>query len=49
MRAGLLPRLERDDHHFYPLPVVRPGGAAMSGEEGLINCLATALAKSGRS
>lgn len=43
MRAGLWPRLKRDDHHFYPLPVVRPRGAAMNGEEGLVNSLVTAL------
>lgn len=47
MRAGLWPRLERNDRHFFSLPVVRPGGAAMSGEEGLINCLAKAFAKVG--
>ena len=32
MRAGLLPRLARDDRHFLPLPIVRPGRADVMGE-----------------
>ena len=47
MRAGLWPRLQRDDHHFYALPVLRPGRAAMNGEEGLVSSLATALSDVG--
>ena len=39
LRAGLLPRLERDDRHFLPLPVIRPERAAISGETGLIRSL----------
>jgi len=42
LRAGLLPRLERDDRHFLPLPVVRPERAAISGETGLIRSLEAA-------
>ena len=35
MRAGLLPRLARDDRHFLTLPVVRPERAVLSGAAGL--------------
>ena len=43
LRAGLLPRLERDDRHFVALPVIRPERAALSGETGLIRSLEIAL------
>lgn len=43
MRAGLLPRLARESHHFLPLPVLRPERAPVSGTSGLINCLEDAL------
>ena len=43
LRAGLLPRLNRDDAQFIPLPVVRPGRAALTGETGLVNALAAIL------
>jgi len=43
LRAGLLPRLARESHHFVPLPVIRPERAVISGEAGLIACLETAL------
>jgi hypothetical protein len=33
LRAGLLPRLARDERHFFPLPVVRPERKPISGEE----------------
>jgi formylglycine-generating enzyme required for sulfatase activity len=36
LRAGLLPRLVRDDRNFLPLPVLRPQRAAISGETGLL-------------
>jgi len=39
MRAGLLPRLARDDRHFLVLPVIRPGQDALEGDDGLINAL----------
>lgn len=39
LRAGLLPRLARDDHHFLPLPVFRPRGAALWGDDGLLAAL----------
>ncbi len=44
LRAGLLPRLSRDDRHFLPLPVVRPERAVISGQQGLARCLERALA-----
>ena len=39
LRAGLLPRLKRDDRHFLALPIVRPERAAINGETGLISAL----------
>ena len=35
LRAGLMPRLRRDDRRFLPLPMVRPERAVLSGEIGL--------------
>ena len=35
LRAGLLPRLRRDDRNFLPLPVIRPETAVMTGKNGL--------------
>lgn len=34
LRAGLWPRLARDDRNFLPLPTIRPGGAALTGAMG---------------
>lgn len=42
LRAGLLPRLERDDRHFLALPIVRPERAAISGDTGLLRSLEAA-------
>ncbi len=42
LRAGLLPRLTRDDRHFMPLPVVRPERAALHGETGLVRSIEAA-------
>lgn len=39
LRAGLWPRLKRDDRHFLPLPVVRPERAAINGQTGLVESL----------
>jgi tetratricopeptide (TPR) repeat protein len=47
LRAGLMPRLVRDDRNFLPLPVIRPEAAAMSGETGLLRAVETALAAAG--
>jgi hypothetical protein len=35
LRAGLLPRLRRDDRRFLPLPIVRPEQAVLTGGRGL--------------
>src|SRR5262249_46276663 len=43
LRAGLLPRLERDDRHFLPLPVIRPERAVISGSSGLAGSLEAAF------
>jgi tetratricopeptide (TPR) repeat protein len=43
LRAGLWPRLARDDRNFLPLPVIRPERAALTGENGLLHALAVAL------
>ena len=39
LRAGLLPRLKRDDRHFLALEVIRPQRQAISGEQGLANAI----------
>ena len=39
LRAGLWPRLQRDDRTWLPLPTVRPERAAISGDFGLGKCL----------
>ena len=44
LRAGLLPRLQRDDQHFLPLPIIRPERAALYGETGLLASLVGAFA-----
>jgi hypothetical protein len=47
MRAGLLPRLERDDQHFLSLPVIRPERAVLTGDSGLIASLEQAQKRVG--
>jgi formylglycine-generating enzyme required for sulfatase activity len=44
LRAGLFPRLKRDDRNFLPLPIIRPERAAISGENGLLAALEGVLA-----
>ena len=39
LRAGILPRLARDDRHFLTLPVIRPERAALGGESGSLRAL----------
>ena len=39
LRAGLLARLYNDRENFLPLPVLRPGNAALSGPTGLFNMI----------
>ena len=42
LRAGIAPRLKRDDRNFLMLPILRPERAALSGETGLVRILETA-------
>jgi hypothetical protein len=44
LRAGLLPRLARDDRNFLALPVIRPARLALTGDSGLVAALAAACA-----
>src|SRR5262249_14765028 len=44
LRAGLCPRLARDDRNFLPLPIIRPERAAINGDTGLVGALEAALA-----
>ena len=43
LRAGLIPRLKRDDNHFLPLPIIRPEMAVISGTSGLIHAIEQAF------
>jgi hypothetical protein len=43
LRAGLLPRLKRDDRSFLPIPIIRPERAALFGDTGLLRALERAL------
>lgn len=43
LRAGILPRLARDDRYFHVLPIIRPERAAIHGVNGLISCFVAAL------
>ncbi|MBF0426548.1 MAG: toll/interleukin-1 receptor domain-containing protein, partial [Magnetococcales bacterium] len=45
LRAGLLPRLQRDDRNFLPLPVIRPEKAILTGDKGLLRCLEGAMSQ----
>lgn len=47
LRAGLLPRLSRDDRNFMVLPVVRPDREAISGPAGFIASIAEAAVQRG--
>lgn len=47
MRAGLLPRLKRDDRHFLCLPAVRPSTRPLTGQAGLVPALVTAFREAG--
>lgn len=43
LRAGLLPRLARDDRHFFPLPVIRPETEPLYGPRGLACSIVAAM------
>jgi hypothetical protein len=42
LRAGLWPRLQRDDRNFLPFPVIRPERGVISGSYGLLAALEAA-------
>ncbi|WP_287240553.1 WD40 repeat domain-containing protein [Mesorhizobium sp.] len=39
MRAGLIPRLKRNDRNFFVLPILRPERAAITGKAGLVSSI----------
>lgn len=39
IRAGVIPRLKRDESHFLTLPIIRPELSVLWGENGLLNSL----------
>jgi hypothetical protein len=43
LRAGLIPRLARDDTNFLPLPIIRPETAVITGVTGLIHSIQAAF------
>jgi WD40 repeat protein len=43
LRAGLLPRLQRDERHFITLPIVRPERGVLWGDNGLLKALVSAF------
>ena len=47
LRAGLLPRLAREDRTFCALPVIRPSRAVLTGDTGLLEALVKALHRAG--
>ncbi len=47
LRAGLLPRLRRDDRHFLPMEIVRPGRDPLSGPQGLASSIHALRSKVG--
>ena len=47
LRAGLWPRLKRDDRHFLPLPIIRPERAIITGPTGLIVSIEQAFRERG--
>src|SRR5262249_29513389 len=47
MRAGLLPRLKREDQHFIPIPVIRPERLTLSGDNGFVFSLQRAFSEAG--
>lgn len=47
LRAGLWPRLARDDVHYLPLPVIRPEAAVLTGAAGLAASINAAFASLG--
>lgn len=42
LRAGILPRLHRDERQFLPLPIIRPEASVLWGDDGLLASLSEA-------
>ena len=47
LRAGLIPRMQRDDREFLVLPIVRPERDALSGANGLATAIHSATGREG--
>lgn len=47
LRAGLLPRLRRDDRNFLVLEIVRPSRSVLSGDEGLAQSIRATFTRLG--
>jgi WD40 repeat protein len=47
LRAGLLPRLARDDQNYLSLPIIRPERGVVTGASGLLRSIEAALGASG--
>jgi WD40 repeat protein len=47
LRAGLLPRLARDDRNYLVLPVIRPEKDAINGDTGLVRSLQAVIGAQG--
>lgn len=43
LKAGLWPRLKRDDRHYFPLPIIRPEKNVIEGRSGFVNALSSSL------
>lgn len=48
LRAGLIPRLRRDEANYLILPVIRPSTVAINGINGLINAIVEAFKGQGK-
>lgn len=47
LRAGIFPRLRRDEQHFSPLPILRPERGVLYGDKGFLSVLEEALGEAG--
>jgi tetratricopeptide (TPR) repeat protein len=45
LRAGILPRLARDERNFITLPIVRPGHSVLWGDDGLLKSLTSTFSR----
>jgi len=47
LRAGILPRLSRDERHFITLPIIRPERGALWGDNGLLQTINNTFSQKG--